>query len=133
MPTLTANGDNAIDSLQLNSPGALSANCNSSPQNYANGTVSNMEKSTLRSHKSNWRPSGERIPTIETILRQQRHDRETRAALVVLEGGKNFSALPPPEPGQEDSEKGKRARESSERKKKIDPYKNLLVLRRIEL
>ncbi len=70
---------------------------------------------------------------IETILRQQRHDRETRAALVVLEGGKKSSALPPPEPGQEDSEKGKRARESSERKKKIDPYKNLLVLRRIEL
>ena len=25
---------------------------------------------------------------VETILRQQRHDRETRAALVVLEGGK---------------------------------------------
>ncbi len=70
---------------------------------------------------------------IETILRQQRRDRETRAALVVLEGGKKSSALPPPEPGQEDAEKGKRARESSERKKKIDPYKNLLVLRRIEL
>jgi putative transposase len=70
---------------------------------------------------------------IETILRQQRHDRETRAALVVLEGGKKSSAPPPPEPAQEDSEKEQRARESSERKKKIDPYKNLLVLRRIEL
>jgi len=70
---------------------------------------------------------------IESILRQQRHDRETRAALVVLEGGKKSSALPPPEPVQEESEKEKRARESSERKKKIDPYKNLLVLRRIEL
>src|SRR5260370_11379518 len=70
---------------------------------------------------------------IETILRQQRRDRETRAALVVLEGGKKSSALPPPEPGQEDAEKGKRARESSERKKKIDPYKNFLVLSRIQL
>jgi putative transposase len=70
---------------------------------------------------------------IETMLRQQRHDRETRAALVVLEGGKKSSALLPPEPVQEDSEKEKRARKSSEGKKKIDPYKNLLVLRRIEL
>jgi len=70
---------------------------------------------------------------IESILRQQRHDRETRAALVVLEGGKKSSALPPPEPVQEESEKEKRTPESFERKKKIDPYKNLLVLRRIEL
>ena len=70
---------------------------------------------------------------IESVLRQQRHDRETRAALVVLEGGKKSGTLPPPEPAQEDSEKEKGARESSERKKKIDPYKNLLVLRRIEL
>jgi len=50
----------------------------------------------------------------------------------VLEGGKKSSALPPPEPVQEESEQEKRARESFERKK-IDPYKNLLVLRRIEL
>src|SRR5229473_1412583 len=70
---------------------------------------------------------------METILRQQRHDRETRAALVVLEGGKKSGTLPPPEPAQVESEKEKRARESFERKKKIDPYKNLLVLRRIEL
>src|SRR5258708_11338987 len=33
---------------------------------------------------------------IEAILRQQRHDRETRAALVVLEGGKKSSIHPPP-------------------------------------
>ncbi len=69
---------------------------------------------------------------IESVLRQQRHDRETRAALVVLEGGKKSGTLPPPEPAQEDSEKEKGAHEASE-KKKIDPYKNLLVLRRIEL
>ena len=30
---------------------------------------------------------------VETVLRQQRHDRETRAALIVLEGGKKVSAL----------------------------------------
>jgi putative transposase len=70
---------------------------------------------------------------IETILRQQRHDRETRAALVVLEGETKSEALPNPGPAQEDSEKENRAHESAERKKKIDPYKNLLVLRRIEL
>jgi len=68
---------------------------------------------------------------IETILRQQRHDRETRAALTVLEGGKKASASPPTEPLKTEEEK----RESplSQTTKKIDPYKNLLVLRRIEL
>ena len=70
---------------------------------------------------------------IEAILRQQRHDRETRAALVVLEGGKKSSTQPPTEPVQEDSEKGKMQREFPEKTKKIDPYKNLLVLKRIEL
>ena len=71
---------------------------------------------------------------VETILRQQRHDRETRAALVVLEGAKKSPALPDPLPAQENSEKEKGARGSSEqRKKQIDPYKDLLVLRRIEL
>jgi hypothetical protein len=69
---------------------------------------------------------------IETILRQQRHDRETRAALVVLEGGKKLGALPPSELVQKDLEQEKRGHEAAE-KKKIDPYKNLLVLRRIEL
>src|SRR6266849_5031322 len=70
---------------------------------------------------------------IEAILRQQRHDRETRAALVVLEGGKKSSTQPPTEPVQADTEKGKREGESPTKTKKIDPYKNLLVLRRIEL
>jgi len=70
---------------------------------------------------------------VETVLRQQRHDRETRAALVVLEGGKKSSALPLPEPVQADMEQGNMEEESPGKPKKVDPYKNLLVLRRIEL
>jgi hypothetical protein len=66
---------------------------------------------------------------IEAILRQQRHDRETRAALVVLEGGKKSGALPV----QVEAEQEKVEREAPPKTKKIDPYKNLLVLRRIEL
>ncbi len=66
---------------------------------------------------------------IEAILRQQRHDRETRAALVVLEGGKKSGALPV----QVEAEQEKVEREALPKTKKIDPYKNLLVLRRIEL
>jgi putative transposase len=68
---------------------------------------------------------------IETVLRQQRHDRETRAALTVLEGGKKASAQPPTEPLKTEEER--REPSLSETTKKIDPYKNLLVLRRIEL
>ncbi len=68
---------------------------------------------------------------IETVLRQQRHDRETRAALTVLEGGKKASASPPTEPLKTEEER--REPPLSEKTKKIDPYKNLLVLRRIEL
>jgi putative transposase len=70
---------------------------------------------------------------IETILRQQRHDRETRAALVVLEGGKSLPAQPPTEAHTAEEKNETLERESSEQMKKIDPYKNLLVLRRIEL
>ncbi len=66
---------------------------------------------------------------IEAILRQQRHDREMRAALVVLEGGKKSEALPV----QVEAEQEKMEREAPPKTKKIDPYKNLLVLRRIEL
>ena len=65
---------------------------------------------------------------IETILRQQRHDRETRAALVVLEGGKRSSLT---EPDAAFEEKGEQEPQSAT--KKVNPYENLLVLRRIEL
>ncbi len=68
---------------------------------------------------------------IETILRQQRHDRETRAALTVLEGGKKASAPPPAGPLK--TEEGRQEPPLAEKTKKIDPYKNLLVLSRIEL
>ena len=68
---------------------------------------------------------------IETILRQQRHDRETRAALVVLEGGKKTeiaetssqteTAPVPPEDAE------------AAITRKTNPYDNLLVLKRIRL
>src|SRR6266487_1999780 len=57
---------------------------------------------------------------IEAILRQQRHDRETRAALVVVEGGKKSGALPV----QVEAEQEKVEREALPKTKKIDPYKN---------
>jgi hypothetical protein len=68
---------------------------------------------------------------VETILRQQRHDRETKAALIVLEGGKNSFAQPPTTLWKTEEEELES--QPSEATKKIDPYKNLLVLRRIEL
>lgn len=70
---------------------------------------------------------------IETILRQQRHDRETRAALVVLEGGKRSPTQPPTEPLQAEERNGELPPGSSAKTKKINPYENLIVLRRIEL
>jgi putative transposase len=70
---------------------------------------------------------------IEAILRQQRHDRETRAALVVLEGGKRLQTVPPPEPDDPEESNGKPPPESSELPKKSNPYENLLVLKRIQL
>ena len=69
---------------------------------------------------------------IESILRQQRHDRETRAALVVLEGGKaikNLASRPQPE---EDS--GSAPKISPEdQPARSNPYDNLLVFKRIRL
>jgi putative transposase len=71
---------------------------------------------------------------IEAISRQQRHDRETRAALVVLEGGKKPQSLPTPAEteGPEGNESLSPAKES-EPPKKSNPYEHLLVLKRIEL
>ena len=66
---------------------------------------------------------------IETLLRQQRHDRETRAALTVLEGGKKASIEP--HPAEEGGEQKEPAPEALP--KKNNPYENLLVLKRIEL
>ncbi len=68
---------------------------------------------------------------IEAILRQQRHDRETRAALVVLEGGKKAKDEGSPAEAETDNEQ--QPPESCEPPKKSNPYENLLVLKRIQL
>jgi putative transposase len=69
---------------------------------------------------------------IETILRQQRHDRETRAALVVLEGGRKTEqeALAY---SQAEGENNEQPSESSQKPPKANPYDNLLVFKRIRL
>ena len=69
---------------------------------------------------------------VEAVLHQQRHDRETRAALIVLEGGKNSFSQPLTTQLKTKEEEEQDA-QPVETTKKIDPYKNLLVLRRIEL
>src|SRR6266566_1658518 len=66
---------------------------------------------------------------IETLLRQQRHDRETRAALMVLEGGKQSAN----EPLKGEASNEKSESQSPEPPKKNNPYENLLVFKRIEL
>jgi putative transposase len=66
---------------------------------------------------------------IETLLRQQRHDRETTAALIVLEGGKK--ATVESHTAEERSKQEEAAPEVQP--KKNNPYENLLVLKRIEL
>src|SRR5437667_914557 len=67
----------------------------------------------------------------ETILRQQQHDRETRASLVVLEGGRRTEQVEQTDvPKTDDEEK---STESREKPKKTNPYENLLVFKRIHL
>jgi putative transposase len=67
---------------------------------------------------------------IEALLRQQRHDRETRAALSVLEGGKK---APPIEPSTAEEKSGQEELPALALPKKHNPYEKLLVLKRIEL
>jgi putative transposase len=69
---------------------------------------------------------------IETILRQQRHDRETRTALIVLEGGKAAKEIPPISQiaVERDEQQNTGSEETPARSK---PYGKLLVLKRIEL
>ena len=69
---------------------------------------------------------------IEAILRQQRHDRETRAALVVLEGGKRAQTGPSVTPSETEERSEKPESESASREKS-NPYENLLVLKRIQI
>lgn len=68
---------------------------------------------------------------IETILRQQRHDRETRAALVVLERGKQGERIEHEQKAE--SLVPKPETSSSKPAKKTNPYDNLLVFKRIDL
>src|SRR3989440_2570739 len=64
---------------------------------------------------------------IETLLRQQRYDRETRAALTVLEGGKK---APPIGPSTGEEQNGQEEPAPEAQPKKHNPYENLLVLKR---
>jgi putative transposase len=66
---------------------------------------------------------------IESVLRQQRHDRETRTALVVLEGGQRSQTVPPVIPLETEERSEKPAKDE----KKSNPYENLLVLKRIQI
>ncbi len=68
---------------------------------------------------------------METILRQQQHDRETRASLVLLEGGRKTEQVEQTDvPKTDDEEKSSESRENP---KKTNPYENLLVFKRIPL
>ncbi len=68
---------------------------------------------------------------METILRQQQHDRETRASLVLLEGGRKTEQVEQTDvPKTDDEEKSSESRENP---KKTNPYENLLVFKRIHL
>ena len=70
---------------------------------------------------------------IETILRQQRNDRETRAALKVLEGGKSSKTPPVPTSGPEDERPSQGAKPDSAEVQPEKKYDKLLVFKRIHL
>lgn len=68
---------------------------------------------------------------IETLLCQQRHDRETRAALVVLEGGEKAEMIQTLQKAEAVSTETEDL--PSKPTKETNPYDNLLVFRRIRL
>jgi putative transposase len=68
---------------------------------------------------------------METILRQQQHDRETRASLVLLEGGRKTEQVEQTDVLKTDDEE--KSSESRENPQKTNPYENLLVFKRIHL
>ena len=68
---------------------------------------------------------------IEAILRQQRHDRESRAALVILEGGRKAEHVGQQQTAEMNAEQ--QSSEASEKPAKANPYDNLLVFKRIRL
>ncbi len=69
----------------------------------------------------------------ETILRKPRHDRETRAALLVLEGGRTTEKDPLAHVQTSEMNNEQQSSESSEKPPKANPYDNLLVFKRIRL
>ncbi len=70
---------------------------------------------------------------IETVLRQQRYDRETRAALVILEGGRKTEKELLVQAPAEDGDNEQQSSESPKKSPKANPYDNLLVFKRIRL
>ena len=74
--------------------------------------------------------------TKETILRQQRHDRETRAALVVLEGGRSSTTTAPlqtPASRSEDGKQGQRVTPNPIQEAPEKKHDKLFVFKRIRL
>ncbi len=70
---------------------------------------------------------------MDTILRQQRHDRETRAALLVLESGRKAQMGAPRTEAERLPEQQQQSSPPSEKVKPPKPYDNLLVFKRIRL
>jgi len=70
---------------------------------------------------------------IESILRQQRHDRETRAALTVLEGGKAVKGMNTSSTITSASDEVRQSEAPVPQAPPANPYDKLLVLKRIEL
>ena len=68
---------------------------------------------------------------IETLLRQQRHDRETRAALAVLEGGKSAKASPIPRAVSDKAQQSEEVLPASSPPIAEKKHDKLLVFRRI--
>ncbi len=70
---------------------------------------------------------------IEAILRQQRHDRESRAALKVVEGGKRAADAPEAEAADSKSRQKEPASHAKDPATPAKKYDKLLVFKRIRL
>jgi transposase InsO family protein len=70
---------------------------------------------------------------IETILRQQRHDRETRTALTVLEGGKAVEEVRALPNIVSEADQSRQSEAPDAPTTPANPYDKLLVLKRIRL
>jgi putative transposase len=70
---------------------------------------------------------------VETILRQQRYDRETKAALTVLEGGKRPETAAHGRLFEAEMSNEQPSSAPEEKSPQTNPYDNLLVFKRIRL